>query len=68
MIPFPDWAHNAHFVFFEYCDHGVYSPTFTPTLSIVFIWINIFQTELLAEFYSNSPVRTIGKVLPMKFS
>ena len=31
------------------------------------IWVNKFQTEFMAEIYSESPVRAIGKVLLMKF-
>ena len=27
--------------------------------------VKIFQTELMAEIHSKSPVRVIGKVLPM---
>ena len=38
------------------------------TCSIVVIWVNFFQTELMVEIYSKSLVRTIGKVLLMKFS
>ena len=37
--------------------------------SIVVIWVNRFQTELMAEkIYSKSLVRAIGKVLLIKFS
>ena len=32
-----------------------------PTGSIVVIWVHIFQTELIAEIYSKSLVRAIGK-------
>ena len=39
-----------------------------PTGSIVAIWVNFFQTELMVEIYSKSPVRAIGKVLLMKFT
>ena len=39
-----------------------------PTCSIMVIGVNIFQTELVAEIYSMSLVRAIGKVLLMKFS
>ena len=39
-----------------------------PTRSIVVIWVNIFQTELMAKIYSKSPVRAIGKVLLTEFS
>ena len=35
---------------------------------MVFIWVNIFQTELMVEIYSKGPVRAIGKVLLMKFT
>ena len=34
-----------------------------PRRSIVVIWVKICQTELVAENYSKSPVRAIGKVL-----
>ena len=36
-----------------------------PTNNIVVIWVKIFQTEIMAEIYSKSLVRVIGKVLPM---
>ena len=40
-----------------------------PTCSIVVIWVNNFQTEIMVEIYSKSLFRTIGKkVLLMKFS
>ena len=39
-----------------------------PTHIIVVIWVIFFQTELVAENYSKSPVRAIGKVLLMKFT
>ena len=39
-----------------------------PTRSIVSIWVTNFQTEFMAEIYSESPVRAIGKVLLMKVS
>ena len=31
------------------------------------IWVKNFQTELVAEIYSKSPVRAIGKVLLIKY-
>ena len=34
-----------------------------PTLSIVVIWVNFFQTELMVERCSKSLVRAMGKVL-----
>ena len=37
------------------------------TRSIVVIWVNIFQTELMIEIYSKSQVRAIGKVVLIKF-
>ena len=39
-----------------------------PTRSIVIIWVNFFQTELMVEIYSKGLVRAIGKVLLMKLS
>ena len=39
-----------------------------PTRSIVVIWVNKFQTELMVEIYFKSLVRAIGKVLLMKLS
>ena len=39
-----------------------------PTCNIVVMWVKIFQTELMPEIYSKSPVRAIGKVLLVKFS
>ena len=39
-----------------------------PTHSIVVIWVNFFQTELMVVICSKSLVRAIGKVLLMKFS
>ena len=39
-----------------------------PTHSIVSQWVNIFQTEFMAEIYSESPLRAIGKVLLMTVS
>ena len=33
-----------------------------PTRSIVVIWVNVVETELMAEIYSKSPVRDIGRV------
>ena len=33
-----------------------------PTGSIVVIWVNIFQTELMVEIYSKNLIRAIGKV------
>ena len=32
------------------------------------IWVIFFQTELMAEIYSKSLARAMGKVLLMKFS
>ena len=37
------------------------------TGSIVVIWVNIFQTELMVEIYSKSLVTVIGRVSLMKF-
>ena len=33
-----------------------------------FIWVNIFQNEIMVEFFSKSLVRAIGKVLHIEFS
>ena len=38
-----------------------------PTRSMT-IWVNIFQAEFIAEIYSESPARAIGKVLLLKFN
>ena len=38
------------------------------TCSIVAVWVDIFQNELMLEIYSKSLVRAISKVLLMKFS
>ena len=38
------------------------------TRSIVVIWVNFFQTELMVKIPSKSLVGAIGKVLLMKFS
>ena len=38
------------------------------TFSIVVIRVNFFQNELMVEIHFKSLVRTIGKVLHMKFS
>ena len=35
---------------------------------IVVKWVHFVQTEVMAEIYSNSSVRAIGKVSLMKFS
>ena len=35
--------------------------------SMVVIWVNLFQIELMVEIYSKSLVRAIGKVLLVKF-
>ena len=32
------------------------------------IWVKIFQTELMSEIYSKSPVRAIGKILLEKMA
>ena len=45
------------------CQKGIKSKR-----SIVVIWVNDFQTELMAKIYFKSPVRAIGKVSLMKFS
>ena len=47
---------------------NLYSYLSDPTRSIVVIWVNFFQTELMVEICSRSLVRAIGKVLLMKFS
>ena len=39
-----------------------------PTCSIVVIWVNIFQTELMVKICAKSLVRAIDKVLLIKFS
>ena len=39
-----------------------------PTRSIVVIWVQISQTEIMVEIYSKSLVRAIGIILLMKFS
>ena len=39
-----------------------------PTCGKVVIWVKICQTELMAESYSNSPVRANGKVFLIKSS
>ena len=39
-----------------------------PTRSIVVIWVNFIQTELMVKIHSKSLVRAIGEVLLMKFS
>ena len=39
------------------------------TMSDIMVnWVNIFQTDFMAEIYSKSPVRAFGKVLRMNFS
>ena len=38
------------------------------TCSIVVIWVELFQNELMVEIYSTSLVGAISKVLLMKFS
>ena len=47
--------------------HNSYSQS-DPTRSIVVIWVNNFQTELMVEIYSKSLVRAIGKVSLVTFS
>ena len=39
-----------------------------PTRSIAVIQVKIFQIELIAEIYFNSPVRANGKVILIKFN
>ena len=39
-----------------------------PTRSIVVIWVNNLQTELMVEIYSKSLVRAMGKIFHMKLS
>ena len=47
----------------------LFSPTLSdPTRSIVVIWVKNIQTESMAEIYSNSLVRAIGKVFLVKLS
>ena len=39
------------------------------TMSDIMVnWVNIFQTDFMAEIYSKSPVRAFGKVLRVNFS
>ena len=39
-----------------------------PTRSIVVIWVNFFQAELMVEICSKSLVEAFGKVLLLRFS
>ena len=59
---------EIHSISNRYMGGTVESGSSDPTCSIMVIWVNIFQTELVAEIYSMSLVRAIGKVLLMKFS
>ena len=44
------------------------TPRVYTTRGTVVIWVKICQSELMAEIYSKSLIRAIGKVLLIKFS
>ena len=56
---------NQQYLFFFFFFLVVY---FHKNSIIVVKWVHFVQTEVMAEIYSNSSVRAIGKVSLMKFS
>ena len=62
---------NAMFTSFELLEYAqcvIIPPRVLKDSSIVVIWFNFFQNELMVKIYSKSLPRAIGKVLRMKFS
>ena len=56
----------------KYCFYWIFKnktiplPYSDPTRSIVITWVKNSETELMAEIYSKSQIRAIGKVLLIK--
>ena len=50
------------------CNHRLALVKKEQTRSVVIIWVKQILTELMAEIYSKSPIKTVSKVLLMRFS